>query len=170
MNDHEPSAPGWRRWFRYRLSTLLIAITLATIAFAWCRSQMVEARRQRELAVAVEAAGGLFYYDWENHTPRDHSWRFGVTSSSPTRQGSPSGPKWLREWIGDEYFQEIVEVDLDIPMPFMVNLIPTVGSDGNETLDENEDAKTIVPGDPPDDDDYGPSHKKCPIGIDAKWA
>ncbi|MCH8284133.1 MAG: hypothetical protein IIC20_06100 [Chloroflexi bacterium] len=39
---------GWRRWLRFRLRTLLIAITLATIAFAWCRSQMVEARYQRE--------------------------------------------------------------------------------------------------------------------------
>ena len=154
MNDHEPSAPGWRRWFRYRLRTLLIAITLATIAFAWCRAQMLAAHRQRDLAAAVEAAGGVIYYDWENHTPGDRWWRININgrvTPKPMQQGSTPGPQWLREWIGDEYFQEIVEVDLDVATPWLISGTPTVGSDGNDSPNENDDAKTIVQDSLPDD-------------------
>lgn len=149
MNDHQPSAPGWKRWFRFRLRTLLIAVTLATIAFAWCRSQMLAAHRQRELAAAVEAAGGVVYYDWENHTPGEQPWTVeGLSFKSVSEQNLPPGPTWLREWIGDEYFQEIVEVDFEHRPYFHFGLIPTVGSDGNESADEGDDAKTIAQDDP----------------------
>ena len=155
MNGHEPSAPGRKRWFRYRLRTLLIAITLATIAFAWCRSQMIKARWQRELAAAVEAAGGTVYYDWENRTSPNRLWKLNVTLETlPMQQGSPPGPQWLREWIGDEYFQEIVEVDLIMTTAFIFSRLPTAVLDLIESADDNDDAKTIVPDDPPDDYDY----------------
>ena len=39
---------------------------------------MLAAHRQRELAAAAEAAGGVVYHDWENHTPRERAGRITI--------------------------------------------------------------------------------------------
>ena len=82
-----------RRWFQFSLRTLFVLVTLFCI---WLALTVNAARKQREAVAAIEALGGRVFYEYE--------WSF----PSP----EPSGPKWLRELVGEEYFFTIIDVDL----------------------------------------------------------
>jgi hypothetical protein len=61
MREASPARPR-RRWFRYSLRTLLLAVTLVAVALAyWVNG----AERQRRAVAAIEAAGGTVRYDYE---------------------------------------------------------------------------------------------------------
>ena len=91
--DHpNPSKPR-RRWFQYSLRTLLVLVTVLCV---WLAVTANRARKQREAVAAIEAVGGVVYYEYQ------------------TKSGQkPPGPKWLRELIGDEYFVSVVLVDFN---------------------------------------------------------
>lgn len=63
---------------------------------AW---QSNRARKQERAVAAILALGGIVTYDHQLD-------RRGYPSSA-----GPSGPAWLRRWIGDSYFQEVECVD-----------------------------------------------------------
>jgi Leucine Rich repeat len=93
-----------RRW-------ILAIVTFALLGLGtWCCLQAAHARSQREMVREILSAGGLIRYDWQpfdrrylgHYLPlydRDHP-------------AIPPGPTWLRQVLGDDYFQTVVAVAL----------------------------------------------------------
>ena len=52
----------YRRWFQYSLRSFLILLTVFAV---WLGVVVNRAREQREAVKAIEALGGLVFYDWE---------------------------------------------------------------------------------------------------------
>ena len=90
-----------RRWFQYSLRSFLILLTVFAV---WLGVVVNRAREQREAVKAIEALGGVVLYDWEfNGLPL------------PTVRENPNGPHWLRQLVGDDFFQDVqvVVIGLD---------------------------------------------------------
>jgi len=54
--------PPKRRWFQFRLRTLLIAILVLSLPLSWFAVRMEKARRQREKREAIERLGGEIHF------------------------------------------------------------------------------------------------------------
>lgn len=89
--------PTRRRWFQFRLRTLLIAVLVLSLPLSWLAVRMDRARRQREAVEAIRALGGQVVYDWQS-TP----W------GGPAKW--PRYPAWLRNLLGEDFFQRVVTV------------------------------------------------------------
>jgi hypothetical protein len=59
-------------------------------------------RQQREAVAAIHEYGGTVRYDYE------------YVDGIPTPDREPAAPKWLRRILGDEFFQEVVEVNFSV--------------------------------------------------------
>jgi len=88
---NEPVAKR-RRWFRYSLRTMLVAVTLLCV---WLGAVVNPARRQRQTVEKLrESTGRAFIrYDYEDR---------GSTN--------PRAPDWLRRLLGDDYFHDVVSL------------------------------------------------------------
>jgi len=62
MTDQTPAR---RRWFQFRLRTLLVAVLVFSLPLSWFASRMERARRQKEAVEAIERLGGAVFYPWE---------------------------------------------------------------------------------------------------------
>ena len=79
-----------RRWFQFRLATLLLLTLVCAIALAlW----VAPAARQRRAVELFEGLGGVVVYADEG-------------------DDSPLVPEWLREWLGPDYFHSVRVVRL----------------------------------------------------------
>ena len=85
---------GKRRWFRFSLRTLLLAITIVAV---WLGLTVNAARRQRAAVNALQGSGVTVMYDYMETAPRTWS-----------TSGEPSGPEWLRKTLGMDYFHHPV--------------------------------------------------------------
>ncbi len=74
---------------------LMALVILLGVGMGWV---VRRARVQREAVEMIKAAGGEVVFDYQR------PWR---------RNAEPWGPKWLRRWLGDEYFRDVVEVRLN---------------------------------------------------------
>jgi hypothetical protein len=72
-----------------------------TALAVWLGIVVNRVREQREAVKAIEALGGDVYYDWQ-----------AGPSMEPVTHRRPNGPGWLRRTIGDDYFQEVIVVNL----------------------------------------------------------
>jgi hypothetical protein len=92
------------RYLTFSLRTLFVVTTALAV---WLGIVVNRAREQREAVKAIEAAGGSVYYNYnsEELMPR---WRYHVVVERP-------GPAWLRRLIGDDYFQDVWQVDFGSP-------------------------------------------------------
>ena len=79
-----------RRFFRYSLRTLMLAVTVFCI---WMAIATKQARDQRQAVEAIRELGGMVIYDYQL-----------AGSEKPAR------PEWLGELIGDDYFARVVFV------------------------------------------------------------
>ena len=79
-----------RRWLQFSLSSIFLLVTVLGV---WLGIVVNQAREQREAVAAIKAAGGVVYYDWEEHHDP-----FG------DEDAVPPGPAWLRRFIGDDFF------------------------------------------------------------------
>src|SRR5262245_8259132 len=100
-----------KRWLRFSLRTMLVLITALCI---WLGFQVNAARRQREAVTAILNAGGIVAYDYQVVSRRQRtSLAPGISSwqdySFDSGRATP-GPKWLRQYIGDDYFRTAVGV------------------------------------------------------------
>lgn len=86
-----PTKP--RRWLRYSLRTLLVTVTLACV---WLGMVVNRAEQQRRTVAALRALGNQVEYD----TPYTHP------------LGEPSNWRWLRSWIGNDYFDNVTYASL----------------------------------------------------------
>ena len=81
-------SPKRRRWFQFRLRTLLIVVLVLSLPLSWFAVRMERARRQREAVEAIENALG-----WVTYEP-----------------AVPTAPDWARNVLGDDFFVDVVEV------------------------------------------------------------
>jgi hypothetical protein len=96
MADAEPK--HWRRWFQFRLRTLLVVVALVSAGLAIVSSRANQRRRAVE---RIKSAGGIVGYDFECDE------KFNRRADNPT----PPGPDWLRNLIGVDYFATPVYVE-----------------------------------------------------------
>ena len=52
-----------RRWFQFRLRTLLVFMTLCAIPFAWVASELAQRRRENAVIAWVEKMGGTVEFE-----------------------------------------------------------------------------------------------------------
>jgi len=82
------------------MRTLLIVVTLfATPCYLGVKIQ--QAKRQREAVAAIEKLGGNVTYNWQLYA-------LGYTLHRELPE-----PKWLRNLLGDDFFQVVIVVDLN---------------------------------------------------------
>lgn len=81
--------PKRRRWFQFRLRTLLIAILILSLPLSWFAVKLQRSSRQRQAVEAIRELGG--FVDERERT---------------------SVPKWIRESFPEDFFTEVVEVRL----------------------------------------------------------
>jgi hypothetical protein len=93
----QSSTPSVRRsWFAFSLRSLLVLTALCAV---WLGIVTHQARRQRAAVTALKAAGAQVYYDFQRHAPG--------TNQPPEKRG----PRWLRDFLGDDYFQDVIHVN-----------------------------------------------------------
>ena len=97
-----------RRWLQFSLRGFLVVLT----AFAvWLGVIVKRARVQREAVKAIEAKGGFVQYDWQVDLKRMSRIEGFEHYKVFRKYGSPGGPAWLRQRIGNDYFQNVVTVE-----------------------------------------------------------
>ena len=84
-----------RRWFQFRLRTLLIFTLVCAIGSAWVAHRAELKRKEREAVEAIIRLGGSVAYDYDL-----------VNGAKPT------GPDWLRNLLGENFFSEAVIVSV----------------------------------------------------------
>lgn len=91
-----------RRWFQFRLRTLLIALIAVSIPLGWYLNRV---RIQQQAVAEIRAAGGSVIYDWQvsDSYPTYPAWINAMTREPPW-------PRWLTSTLGDDYFYDAVEV------------------------------------------------------------
>ena len=99
MNTAQPKPR--RRWYQFRLRTLLVVVTLAGCGLGWLGIKVLEARQQQAAVAAIENLGGHVRYDYEF-----------TTIGGRELVDEPPRPAWLRALLGDDFFRSVVEVDL----------------------------------------------------------
>jgi hypothetical protein len=126
-NASEPPAPKPRlRWYQYRLRTLLVVMTLLAV---WMAHISHRARQQKLAVEMVRRLGGLAEYDYEGPT-----FFYSSNISRRTRLthvvfATPPlhGPIWLRNFLGNDYFQSVEAIDLNGSLATDNNLSVLVG-------------------------------------------
>ncbi len=61
MNEH----PKRRRWFQFRLRTLLLAVLGVSLWLSWSTVKANRSKRHEDAVDAIRALGGFIRYDWE---------------------------------------------------------------------------------------------------------
>jgi hypothetical protein len=111
MSETKPK----RRWFRFSLRMLLVAMTTLCI---WLGFKVAAARRQKEAVAVTREAGGYIFFDDEMVPIPGQPGRLAPYSAIPAiakrsiPEPAPPGPAWLRDWLGDEYFRNIYEISI----------------------------------------------------------
>ncbi len=72
-----------RRWFQFRLRTLLLLMVALGVAARWWGEPIFKARRQAKAAEAIRAAGGTVYYDEKATIPAWMTKFFGPDFGKP---------------------------------------------------------------------------------------
>ncbi len=92
-----PLSHARRGWFQFSLRSVLIQWAIAAVLFNWLALHIRAARRQQAAVAAISAAGGIAIYDFEWDPWGDHA------------------PKFLRQALGHDFFQDVVYVRLNTP-------------------------------------------------------
>jgi len=81
------------RWrFQFSIRSLLVLTVAVAILCSWLSVEMKEARKQKEAVEAIGALKGGILYDWQ------------ISGSGKTK---PTGPAWLRNVVGDDFFVSV---------------------------------------------------------------
>src|SRR5260221_6238746 len=83
-----------RRWLQYSLRTLILSTAVLGAAGGWLGKRIEQKRLEREAVAAIVKLGGLAVYDFEKDSEK-----------------SP-GPDWVRGLLGENFFSDVVEVNL----------------------------------------------------------
>lgn len=85
-----------RRWFQFRLRTLLILVALCALLSAWVSGPLRRAHRQRMAVERLTELGAAVTYDYQE---------------GDSAVAEPPGPNWLRELLGVDCFANVVGVE-----------------------------------------------------------
>jgi hypothetical protein len=96
------SRTGWRRLLRFSLRGLLLLVLVVSVWLGW---QVHRAHKQRRAIARIQELGGSVHFDYQ--IDPDPSSALVVD----TRK-QPWASQWLRDIVGDEYFRQIVAVNL----------------------------------------------------------
>src|SRR5258708_3224922 len=95
-----------RRWLQFRLRTLLLVTAVLCVPLAWVAVRMNQKRQERATVAAIERLGGIVKYEWEG-VRVDRVWQHAFSLDA-----EPTGPHWIRQIVGDNFFSEVVFVAL----------------------------------------------------------
>lgn len=84
-----------RRWFRFSMRTLLIVMTLLCVGIGW---KMNQVRNLRRAVAEAQRLGATISYFHE--------------LDATTSPAEPPGPKWLRRIFGDDFFEEVDQIQI----------------------------------------------------------
>lgn len=90
----------FHRWRQFSLRTLLLVSFLVALACSWFAARMKVAERQRAAVHAIQEGGGHVAYDYEYDG-----------MGYATKGAKPPGPVWLRDWLGIDFFADVVIVN-----------------------------------------------------------
>ncbi len=88
-------------WKRFSLRSFLIVVTLIAI---WIGFESQRAQNQRQAVAELRKLSVQISYNWQHG---NGDW-VGVSAG-----GSPPGPEWLRDAIGEDYFVTVVRVNCE---------------------------------------------------------
>ena len=91
-----------RRWWQFSLGTLLVVIAILCGLFAWAGGQFRCVQQRRQAIVYLKDFG----FDIQNDMSD-----FVLNGAGDL---DPPGPKWLRNWLGDDFFVDVVSVSSDV--------------------------------------------------------
>src|SRR5262249_32517948 len=91
MTDAKPK----RRWITFSLRTLLIVMTLLCVGIGWKMNKVGNWRRA--VAEAQRLGATITYFHDLDAT---------------TSPAEPPGPKWLRRIFGDDFFEEVSQIQI----------------------------------------------------------
>ena len=103
MFANQPAKPKRKlRWYQFSLRTLLIVVTLFAFGCSWFAVKMRKAERQKQATQAIKKLGGHVRYDFEFDSVGEE-----------TDEDGPSGPAWLIQLLGEDFFQNVVAVEIN---------------------------------------------------------
>jgi Leucine-rich repeat (LRR) protein len=91
------------RWYQYRLRSLLLLMLFVAIGMSWFAAKKQQAERQRKAVEEIERIGGSVFYDYQYDSNED-TYDYWVEA--------PHGPEWLKDSLGNDFFANVVVVDL----------------------------------------------------------
>ena len=111
-----------RRWLRLSVRGLMLLVLAVGGGIGWKANR---ASYQRRAVAAIKEGGGMVTYDFQ---------KYRNPALSKQKGEEPAGPRWLRRWLGDEYFQEVVHVNFyqRPPTPELLGVV--AGLDGVNEL------------------------------------
>src|SRR5688572_26162539 len=90
------SVPPRRRWLRFSLRTLLVAVTVLSV---WLGVKVDQARRQKRAVETLQALGADIRYEHQRLAEGGFDGRIELDV-----------PEWARELCGDDFFQTVTGV------------------------------------------------------------
>jgi hypothetical protein len=84
-----------RRWYQFSLRTLMIFTLICAIGAGWFGRRMEQKRKERAAVKAITKLGGNVVYDYQAE-----------------KGAAPPGPKFLRDWLGEDFFTDIASVQI----------------------------------------------------------
>jgi hypothetical protein len=89
-----------RRWFQFSLRSLLTFTAIGAVGCGWVARKMEHKRREQDAVEAIRKAGGVVAYDYQLDSDLEL-----IADLQPT------GPKWLQDLFGENYFDEVAFVE-----------------------------------------------------------
>ena len=83
-------------WYQLSLKSIFTLVTLRSICFCYFGIKMQQASQQRQAVKVILKSGGRVEYDYQAKS-----------------SGQTASPRWLRDLLGDDFFQEVIVVSLD---------------------------------------------------------
>jgi internalin A len=96
-----PADKPRRPRLRISIGAMMLAVLVVGVPIA---RQVNRANGQRRAVEAIKKLGGSVLYDFE--------YVDGDPSGTKVPNARPPGPAWLRLWLGDEFFQDVVQATL----------------------------------------------------------
>ncbi|MEX0610934.1 MAG: hypothetical protein WD738_11480 [Pirellulales bacterium] len=94
---------SWRNVFRFKLRTLLLAVTIVSV---WLGVHVHSTEKQRQSVTAIQRYGGWLRYDFQFPTGEYFYNRFDPNARSRV-------PRWLLNRLGIDFFHDVVQVNLN---------------------------------------------------------